>query len=135
MKHNVRMILTTVTLLLLPVVLNFLSPAVPIFGALEGVIVGSLCLFAAQFVTGLFFGRAWCGWLCPMAALSDLCMRVNGRPVNRGALRVVRLSLFGVWAAVLVAGFVSAGGVKAVNPLFFTENGVSVDEPSKYIIY
>ncbi len=135
MKHKARIILTTVTLLLFPVVLNFLSPAVPIFGALAGVVTGSLLLFAAQFLTGLFFGRAWCGWLCPMAALGDLCMRVNDRPVNRKILRIVRFSIFGVWIASLAAGFVIAGGAKAVNPLFFTENGISVDEPAKYIVY
>lgn len=135
MKHKARIILTTVTLLLFPVILNFLSPAVPIFGALAGVVTGSLLLFAAQLLTGLFLGRAWCGWLCPMAALSEICMRVNDRSVNRKFLRAVRLSVFGVWAAALIAGFIAAGGIKTVNPLFFTENGISVDEPSKYIVY
>ncbi len=135
MKHRVRIIITTVTLLLFPVILNFLSPAVPIFGAFQGVIAGSLCLFAVQFMTGLFFGRAWCGWVCPASALGDIAMRVNDRPVNRKALAIIRFSVFGVWIAVLIAGFVAAGGVRSIDPLFLTENGVSVDMPAKYIIY
>lgn len=135
MKHKVRTVLTTAGLMLFPVVMNFLSPVVPVFGAMDGVITGSLLVFAAMFVTGMFFGRAWCGWACPMAALADLCAKANGRPVNVKRLRAVRLVIFSVWAGVLAAGFFLAGGVRRADFLYLTEAGVSVDEPMKYIMY
>ena len=135
MKHKVRTVLTIVTLMLFPVIMNFLSPVVPVFGAMDGVVTGSLMLFAAMFITGMIFGRAWCGWVCPMAALGDLCAKANNKPVNVKKLRAVRFIIFAVWAAVLAAGFIMAGGVKKADFLFFTESGVSVDMPLKYIIY
>lgn len=36
---------------------------------------------------------------------------------------------------VLVAGFVTAGGIKGFDPLHLTDQVISVDEPVKYIIY
>ena len=135
MKFKVRTVLGIITLLLFPVIMNFLSPVVSVFGAMDGVITGSLMLFAAMFITGMFFGRAWCGWLCPMSAMGDLCAKVSGKAVNVNKLRVVRYIIFAVWAAVLIAGFIMAGGVKKADFLFFTESGVSVDMPLKYIMY
>ncbi len=135
MKFKVRTVLTLVSLMLFPVILNFLSPVVPVFGAMDGVITGSLMLFAAMFLTGMFFGRAWCGWVCPMSALGDLCAKANGKTVSVKKLRTVRYIIFAVWAVVLVTGFILAGGVKKADFLFFTESGVSVDMPLKYIMY
>ena len=124
-----------VALLLFPVTLNFFSPYVSVDGAMAGVVSGSLLLFAAQFLTAVFFGRAWCGWLCPMGGLSEHARGINDRSVKRRPLAVVRYSIFGVWAAFVVLGFILAGGVKGVNPLHLTENLVSVDEPLKYVVY
>lgn len=135
MKHKVRTIITIVTLLLFPIIMNFLSPVVPMAGAMNGIIAGSLMLFGAMFVTGIFFGRAWCAWVCPMSALGDLCEKANGKAVNVKKLRVVRLIIFTVWAGALVAGFVMAGGIKGVEFLYLTESGISVDMPMKYIVY
>jgi len=135
MKRKVRRIITLVTLLLFPVILNYLSPYVPISGAMEGVVTGSLLLFGLLFLSGIFFGRAWCGWVCPVAALSDFCQGINNKNVNVRALRIIRYSIFSVWAVFIIAMFVLAGGIKAIDPLHLTETGVSVDGPLKYIIY
>ncbi len=135
MKYKVRTVITISTLLLFPIIMNFLSPYLPINGAFNGVVAGSLMVFAAMFVTGIFFGRAWCAWICPMSALGDVCVKANGKAVNIKNLRVIRFSLFAIWAVVLVAGFVTAGGIKSVSFLFMTESGISVDMPMKYIVY
>jgi len=135
MKHKVRTVITIITLLLFPIIMNFLSPVLPIAGAMNGIIAGSLMLFAAMFITGIYFGRAWCAWVCPMSALGDLCTKANDKAVNIKKLRVIRLIIFTVWAGVLVAGFVMAGGIKGADFLFMTESGISVDMPMKYIVY
>jgi len=135
MRQKTRRILMLVSLLLFPVTLNFFSPYVSIDGAMAGVVSGSLLLFAAQAVTALFFGRAWCAWVCPVGALAEYGRAVNDRPVKRSPLAVLRYSIFAVWGAFVVFGFVMAGGVKGVDPLHLTERLVSVDEPLKYITY
>jgi len=135
MRQKIRKSIIFISLLLFPVTMNFLSPYVSIDGAMAGVLSGSVLMFLLLFLSGLFFGRAWCGWVCPASGLSELCMLVNPKPVNIKKLRIVRYSIFGVWFAVLVAGFVLAGGIKGIDPLRLTETGISVDEPAKYIVY
>jgi len=126
---------TFISFLLFPVVLNFLSPYVSISGAMNGIISGSILVFLFLFVSGLFFGRTWCSHVCPWAMPSDFLQSINNKPVNRKVLRVIRYSIFGIWATVLVLGFVFAGGIKGIDPLYLTESGISVDMPLKYITY
>lgn len=135
MRQKTRRILLYVSLFLFPVTMNFLSPYVSIDGAFAGVLSGSAILFVLLFFSGLFFGRAWCGWLCPAGGLGEICQTVNPKPVNAKRLRIVRYSIFAVWFGVLVTGFVLAGGIKGLDPLRLTERYVSVDEPLKYIMY
>lgn len=135
MKQKVRRIIILISLLLFPITLNFFSPYVSIDGAMAGIVSGSLLLFAFMFFTGLFFGRAWCAWICPMAAISEFCAGIHNKNVNAKTLKIIRYSIFTVWAGVLVAMFILAGGIKGVDPLHLTENGVSVDEPFKFITY
>ncbi len=135
MKQKIRKTIILISLLIFPVTMNFLSPYVSIDGAMAGVISGSLIVFFLMFLTGILFGRAWCAWICPMAALSEFCLSINNKNVNAKKLRIIRYSIFAVWAAIIIAMFVLAGGIKGFDPLRLTETGISVDEPIKYIIY
>ena len=135
MRQKIRRILLYVSMFLFPVTMNFLSPYVSIDGAFAGVLSGSALMFLLLFLSGLFFGRAWCGWLCPAGGIAEVAQTVNAKAVNAKRLRVVRYIIFGVWFGVLVTGFILAGGIKGVDPLRLTERYVSVDEPVKYITY
>ena len=135
MRQKIRRILLYTSLFLFPVTLNFFSPYVSIDGAFAGVLSGSVLMFLLLFLSGLFLGRAWCGWLCPAGGIAEVAQTVNAKQVNAKRLRVVRYVVFTLWVGVLVAGFVLAGGIKGVDPLRLTERYVSVDEPVKYIIY
>lgn len=135
MRQRVRKSLIIISLLLFPITLNFLSPYISIDGAMIGIVSGSLLLFLVLFVSAMFFGRAWCAWLCPMAGLSEYALGVNNKNVHVKRLKVIRYSIFTIWAGILVTMFLLAGGIKGIDPLHLTENIISVDEPFKYIIY
>jgi polyferredoxin len=135
MRQKTRRILLYTSLFLFPVTMNFFSPYVSIDGAFAGVLSGSAIMFLALFLSGVFLGRAWCGWLCPAGGLAEVCQTVNPKPVNAKRLRVVRYVIFALWLGVLAAGFVLAGGVRGVDPLRMMDRYVSVDEPAKYIVY
>lgn len=135
MRQKIRRGIILISLLLFPITLNFFSPYVSIDGAMAGVISGSLLLFMLMFISGMFFGRAWCGWICPMAGLSEFALTINSRNVNVKKLRIIRYSIFTVWAGIILMMFILAGGIKGIDPLRLTENGISVDAPVKYIIY
>ncbi|NCC76700.1 MAG: 4Fe-4S dicluster domain-containing protein [Clostridia bacterium] len=135
MRQKIRRIVVYVSLLLFPVTLNYFSPYVSIDGAFNGIVAGSVLVFLLMFFTGIFFRRAWCAWVCPVAGLSEMCATINNRTVNRKRLRIIRYSIFAVWFAILVSGFVLSGGIRTINPLHLTEQMVSVDEPLKFITY
>ena len=135
MRQRVRRGIILISLLLFPITLNFFSPYVSIDGAMVGLLSGSLLLFVFMFFTAIFFGRAWCGWICPMAGLSEAAMGVNRKNVNVKRLKIIRYSIFTVWFAILIVMFILAGGIKGVDLLRLTDNGISVDAPMKYIIY
>ena len=135
MRQKMRKILLYTALFLFPLSMNYLSPYVSIDGAFAGLISGSVIVFGLLFLSGLFFGRAWCGWFCPAGGVAELCQTVNAKPANVKKLRILRYSIFAVWFGVLVTGFVLAGGIKGVDPLHLTERYVSVDEPMKFIMY
>ena len=135
MRQKVRKILLYVSLFLFPITMNFLSPYVSLDGAFAGVLSGSAMMFFVLFLSGLFFGRAWCGWLCPAGGIAEVAQTVNPKPANAKRLRIVRYSIFTLWFGVIVTGFLLAGGVKGIDPLRLTERYVSVDEPIKYIMY
>ncbi|MFA5289673.1 MAG: 4Fe-4S binding protein [Candidatus Izemoplasmatales bacterium] len=134
-KRKARYITTFISFVLFPVILNFLSPYVSVSAAMSGIVSGSVMVFIALFVLGFFFGRGFCSYVCPWSAPSDFLRVVNDKRVDRKKLSIIRYSIFGTWLLVLVSGFILAGGIKGVDPLYLTETGVSVDEPWKYITY
>lgn len=135
MRHRTRRITAFISFLLFPLTLNFFSPYVSIDGAMNGIISGSLIVFLFMFLTGLFFGRAWCSYVCPWAAPSEYLQSVNNKPVNRKRLATIRYAIFALWFGFVLVSFVLAGGIRGINPLHLTEAGVSVDAPLKYITY
>ncbi|WKY44652.1 4Fe-4S binding protein [Eubacteriaceae bacterium ES2] len=134
-RQKIRSGVTLVSLLLFPVTLNYFSPYLSVDAAMKGIISGSILLFILMFFTALFFGRAWCGWICPMAALSDISLKVNHKNVNVKKLKMIRFSIFAVWSGIIIIMFLLAGGIKSIEPLYMTENIISVDSPAKYIVY
>jgi polyferredoxin len=135
MKQKIRNFILLISLLLFPVTLNYLSPYVSIDGAMNGIISGSLLLFSILFIFSIFFGRAWCGWLCPMGGLAEFTTKINSKNVNIKKLRIIRYSIFSIWFSVIIIMFILSGGIKEINPLHLTENVISVDAPMRYIIY
>ena len=68
-RQRLRKALIIISFLFFPITMNYLSPYVIIDGASQGVVNGSLILFALMFVSALFVGRLWCGWICPAGGL------------------------------------------------------------------
>jgi ferredoxin-type protein NapH len=135
MRQRLRRAVLLISLLLFPVILNYLSPYVIIDGASQGIINGSFIMFGLMFLSALFFGRLWCAWGCPGAGLQEACFGVNDRPVRGGRLNWIKWGIWGVWLAVIALAAASAGGYHAVNFFHLTDSGISVDRPEGYIIY
>ena len=134
-RQRIRSAILLFIFLLFPVVMNFLSPYVIIDGAFQGIISGSFIVFGALFVSSLFLGRLWCGWICPAAGLQEACFAANDRQVRGKRLNWIKWVTWVLWLGVIIMGAITAGGFNKVDFLHLTESGISVDAPQKYIIY
>ena len=132
---GVRKGLLLIMMLLFPILLNYMSPYVIIMGASEGVMNGSMILFIALFVSALFFGRMWCGWLCPGGAVQEFAVQANPRRVNPRRLDWIKWMIWVLWLGLIIFMLVKAGGIAKVDPLYMTEHGISVTEVQNYIVY
>jgi ferredoxin-type protein NapH len=134
-RQRIRKALLIISFILLPVVLNYLSPYLIIDGASQGVINGSFVTFTLLFLSALFLGRLWCGWVCPTGGFQEICFAINDRPARGGKLTWIKYAIWIPWLGIIAAMAISAGGYHTIDVLYLTESGISVDRPAGYIIY
>jgi ferredoxin-type protein NapH len=96
----------------------FFSPVLAVVAASQGIVNGSLLIYALLFLGALFFGRAWCGWLCPGAALNEACAIIVHKRCRGGRGDKVKYMILAVLVGVVGYMAYRAGGFHAVNPFY-----------------
>ncbi|MBU4352919.1 MAG: 4Fe-4S binding protein [Nanoarchaeota archaeon] len=135
LRQRIRKAIVILAFLSFPITMNFLSPYVIIDGAMNGILNGSAVMFGLMFVSSLFLGRAWCGWVCPGSGMQEIVEPLNNRPVNGRKIDWIKWAIWVPWISLIVWLAIRADGYSSVNLLHLTESGASVDEPVKYITY
>jgi ferredoxin-type protein NapH len=141
LRQRIRRGLLLLSFLLFPITINYFSPYVIIDGASQGIINGSLVLFSVLFLSSLFVGRFWCGWLCPVGGLSENCFPIQEKPIKNRKVDWIKWAIWIPWIGIILWAVSSVGGYHSVNLFLDTENGISVagsaDRPIifAYIIY
>ena len=125
-RQIIRKWLLVISFLLVPVTIFYISPIVIMMGASAGVATGSLLLYLALFILSLVVARLWCGWLCPMGGWQEICSPVIKRTVRNGWRNGIKYGITVLWLAAIAFSFYSAGGIRSVDPLFGTVNGISI---------
>jgi ferredoxin-type protein NapH len=121
--------------LLFPVTIYYFSPVLFLEGAAAGILAGSAVIFGLQFLSSLVLGRAFCGWICPAGGLQEIAMNFRDRRVRRRRLRWIKYLIWVPWFAFFIFLLLQAGGIRQVDPLWRTQNGVSVSDVYSLIIY
>ncbi len=135
LRQRVRKSLIILAFLTFPITLNYFSPYLIVDGAMQGIVNGSLIMFGLMFLSSLFLGRAWCGWVCPGGGMQEIIEPINRTPVNGRKVDWIKWAIWVPWISLIVWMVIRAGGYVRVNFLHLTDTGISVDEPLKYIIY
>jgi ferredoxin-type protein NapH len=141
MRQRIRKSLVILAFLSFPITMNYLSPYVIVDGATNGIVNGSLVMFGLMFLSSLFLGRAWCGWVCPGSGMQEIVESVNSKPVNGSKIDWIKWIIWIPWISLIIWLAVSVGGYKTVDLLYHTQGGISVagtaDRPIfiAYIIY
>lgn len=141
LRQRVRNALLLCAFLTFPITMNYLSPYIIIDGAMNGIVNGSLVMFALMFLSSLFLGRAWCGWVCPAGGMQEMVEPVNRKPVNGRKIDWIKWLIWIPWITLIVVMAVRSGGYASVDLAYQTQNGISVagapDRPIvfAYVIY
>ena len=134
-RQKIRKFLLLFSFLLFPVTLYYFSPVLIIQGSFSGIVTGSLILFAIQFVVSLFWGRAFCGWVCPGGSLQEYCSQVIDKKVSDKKTDRIKWIIWMPWIFTIIFGFISQGGIKSVNFFYMTDHGISVSGITELVVY
>lgn len=135
-RQRIRKALVILAFLSFPITMNFLSPYVIIDGAMNGIINGSLVMFGLMFLSALFLGRAWCGWVCPGGGMQEMVEPINNRPVNGKRINWIKWLIWIPWISLIVFLAFQSGGYRQVDLLYHTQGGISVaGAPDRPIVF
>lgn len=134
-RQRIRIGILIASFALFPVTIFYFSPYLIVWGAFQGVVAGSAIAFALQLISAIFLRRACCGWICPAGALQELEAQAAGKPCKLGKRLLLKWVIWIPWIASIIAGFIVAGGVSSVEPLFHIDGGISVSSPGAMMIY
>ncbi len=135
-RQTTRRFLIALFFLALPITLNYYSPYLMTSGTAERVATFSLVFWLAVFASSLVLGRSFCGWACPFNGLQQLWESVGVRPLKRVRfLPVLKYAFWAAWVAAVFGIALSVGGWTRFEPLYLTENGVSVTEAGNLVTY
>jgi len=133
--QKIRITVLTLSFILFPVTLNYLSPVVSMMGATAGIVTGSILVFCVQFVIAIFLGRSFCSWLCPGGALGDIMSQGRNKRIPVRKITWIKFGVWGVWLAMLLFFFRRAGGIQVVRFGYATKWGMSVTGVQTLVIY
>jgi len=136
LRQRVRKAVIIIAFLTFPITMNFFSPYVIIDGAMNGIVNGSLVIFGLMFVSSLFLGRAWCGWVCPGGGMQEIVEPVNVKPVNGKKIDWIKWVIWIPWISLIAFLAVQAGGYRSMDLLYHTQGGISVaGSPDRPILF
>jgi ferredoxin-type protein NapH len=134
-RQRLRSTVLILSFLLMSVTFAYISPYAMMAGLVNGVVAAALIFWLLAFALTIVFGRAFCGYLCPMGAEQELIDRI----VKTDLLPVPYLRYLKYLLAVLWVGgavFLAAGaGHLVLNPLFGMGNGIPPWPAQTYLFF
>lgn len=131
-RQHVRKLIGLIALLLFPATIFYMSPYLSVIGPASGVVTGSLLFFCMLFLSSLFLRRAHCGWTCLSTGIYDASLFYIRKKVGMKS-RIIKYLLWAPWFASIVV-LLMVNGIKKVDPLAATTNGLSVTDVHGYVI-
>lgn len=134
-RQKVRLFVLLLALLFFPITIWYFSPYLIIMGATQGIITGSFIIFCLLFLTSIFTGRVFCGYLCPMSGLQECLSYVNDKKPKQGFRNYIKYVIWSIWIVGIALCFINQKNEIQINFLYQTDHGISVSNIYAYVIY
>lgn len=134
-RQRIRKTILLISFLLFPVTMWYFSPYLIIAAASEHIMNGSFIVFCAMFLASIFFGRAWCGYLCPAGGLQECVAMAHDKPAKQEWRNNIKYVIWIIWIIAIIVTFILGKNDVTIDFFFMTDHGISVTEVYNYIIY
>lgn len=132
-RQKLRKGIILVSFFLFPAIFYYLSPVVIIQSTINGIINGSFILFLLMFISALFLGRAYCGWVCPAAGCQEAIFLARDKKAAKGD--IVKWIIWVPWIIAIVFLAIRHGGYKKIDFFYQTKYGLSIGDFNAFIAY
>ena len=132
-RQHLRLGIILVSFCMFPILFYYFSPVLVLQASAAGTANGSLLVFMAMFVSSLFLGRAYCGWLCPAAGCQEALFLARDKKVHKG--RFLKWLIWIPWTAAIIYLAVRAGGYQRIDFFYQTVYGLSISNVMSFIVY
>lgn len=132
-RQKIRKGIITVVFFLFPAIFYYFSPMLVIEASARGIVNGSLIVFLLLFVTSLFAGRIFCGWVCPGAGCQEAIFPARSKEVTRG--NCIKWLIWVPWIAGIGISAARAGGYSTVDFFYETTHGLSINDFRSLLTY
>lgn len=133
-RQILRKIFLFVSFILFPITIYYLSPVLPLMGLASGIINASLIIFGFLFILSLFFGRIFCGWVCPGGAIGEICSLIYNK--RKKPVYFVKWIIWFLWIGLYLYLLISLNfNIGKIDFFFEIPNGISILNPQAIIIY
>jgi ferredoxin-type protein NapH len=121
---NLRKRISFLSFILLPITLNYFAPVLIVQASFEKTFTIMHIIFGLMVLSAIFFGGAWCSYICPFGALQELV------PNTRSKYKLVNLKWLtgGIFFILIVAPLIMYGFQKVI--LFYHMENIKVSVSS-----
>jgi len=109
-RQSVRRLLLLLSIAAFPITILYLSPEPPLMSLKAGVINLSVIVIFAVFISGFFFRRAFCGWICPGGGCQLVSSAINNKEFKRKRRDWFRIVLISIWILMMVGTVIFRSG-------------------------
>ena len=112
-RQKIRKGLILFSFFLFPAIFYYLSPFLIIRASSQGIINGSFILFFLMFLSSLFLGRGYCGWVCPGAGCQEAIFSARDTKITKGDN--IKWLIWVPWISSIVFLTIRAGGYSRID--------------------
>lgn len=128
---KLRKSISFLSFILLPITLNYFAPVLIVQASFEKTFTAMHIVFGLMILSGIFFGGAWCSYICPFGALQELVPYTG----SKHKLPNLKWLTGGIFLTLISAPLIMHGFQKIIVPYHMVDTKVSVSSFHDLIRY